>query len=116
MKSLKNTYMYFFYIFSEMENQTLFQDSYYNNDQNDTLLQQDLDFELMLTTFQYYVEGVGIIVIGSIGVIINMFAFYILFRKHVSTHRPVKSGVTIVFLFVLCLTFLLLLLDALFDS
>ena len=67
-----------------MENQTLFQDiSNSNNDQNATL-QQNLEFESMLTTFQYYVEGVGIIVIGSIGLIINLFALYILFRKHVS--------------------------------
>ena len=69
-----------------MENQTLFQDiSKNNNDQNATL-QQNLEFESMLTTFQYYVEGVGIIVIGSIGLIINLFALYILFRKHVSTY------------------------------
>ena len=85
-----------------MENQTLFQDSNYNNDQNDTLLQQDLDFELMLTTFQYYVEGVGIIVIGSIGLIINMFAFYILFRKHVSSLH--LRDTFLIFLFYLTAT------------
>ena len=66
-----------------MENQTLFLDSI-SNDQNATL-QENLEFEEMLTTFQYYVEGVGIIVIGSIGLIINLFALYILFRKHVSS-------------------------------
>ena len=66
-----------------MENQTLFLDSI-SIDQNATL-QENLEFEEMLTTFQYYVEGVGIIVIGSIGLIINLFALYILFRKHVSS-------------------------------
>ena len=66
-----------------MENQTLILDSISIN-QNATL-QENLEFEEMLTTFQYYVEGVGIIVIGSIGLIINLFALYILFRKHVSS-------------------------------
>ena len=71
-----------------MENQTLFLDNI-SNDQNATL-QQNLEFEEMLTTFQYYVEGVGIIVIGSIGLIINLFALYILFRKHVSSSTYLK--------------------------
>ena len=71
-----------------MENQTLFLDNI-SNDQNATL-QQNLEFEEMLTTFQYYVEGVGIIVIGSIGLIINLFALYILFRKHVSSSIYLK--------------------------
>ena len=73
----------FFVSFQNMENQTLFLDSI-SIDQNATL-QENLEFEEMLTTFQYYVEGVGIIVIGSIGLIINLFALYILFRKHVSS-------------------------------
>ena len=73
----------FFVSFQNMGNQTLFLDSI-SNDQNATL-QENLEFEEMLTTFQYYVEGVGIIVIGSIGLIINLFALYILFRKHVSS-------------------------------
>ena len=50
---------------------------------NDTL-QEDLEFENTVATFQYFVEGIGIIVIGSIGLFINLFAFYILFRKQVS--------------------------------
>ena len=74
---------FFFVSFQNMENQTLFLDSI-SIDQNATL-QENLEFEEMLTTFQYYVEGVGIIVIGSIGLIINLFALYILFRKHVSS-------------------------------
>ena len=71
-----------------MENQTLILDSISIN-QNATL-QENLEFEEMLTTFQYYVEGVGIIVIGSIGLIINLFALYILFRKHVSSSTYLK--------------------------
>ena len=71
-----------------MENQTLFLDNISIN-QNATL-QENLEFEEMLTTFQYYVEGVGIIVIGSIGLIINLFALYILFRKHVSSSTYLK--------------------------
>ena len=77
-----------FVSFQNMENQTLFLDSI-SIDQNATL-QENLEFEEMLTTFQYYVEGVGIIVIGSIGLIINLFALYILFRKHVSSSTYLK--------------------------
>ena len=35
------------------------------------------------TLFKYYVEGVGILSVGSLGLIINIVALYILFRKKV---------------------------------
>ena len=37
-----------------------------------------------VAAFQYYVEGVGILAVGSVGVVINIVALYILFRKQVS--------------------------------
>ena len=37
-----------------------------------------------VAAFQYYVEGVGILAIGSVGVVINIIALYILFKKQVS--------------------------------
>ena len=40
--------------------------------------------EETVAAFQYYVEGVGILAVGSVGVVINIFALYILFRKQVS--------------------------------
>ena len=51
---------------------------------NDTLDDDD-GFDGTVSDFQYYVEGVGIIVTASIGLIINIFALYILMKKHVST-------------------------------
>ena len=40
--------------------------------------------EETVAAFQYYVEGVGISAVGSVGVVINVVALYILFRKKVS--------------------------------
>ena len=40
--------------------------------------------EETVAAFQYYVEGVGILAVGSVGVVINIVALYILFRKQVS--------------------------------
>ena len=50
---------------------------------NDTL--EEDDFDGTVSDFQYYVEGVGIIVTASVGLIINIFALYIHMKKHVST-------------------------------
>ena len=44
----------------------------------------DDGMEETVAAFQYYFEGVGIMAIGSIGVVINIVALYILFKKQVS--------------------------------
>ena len=38
---------------------------------------------VMELIFKFYVEGVGILTVGSLGLIINILALYILFRKKV---------------------------------
>ena len=57
-----------------------------DNYNNSAYSSEDLEYEdaVFVANFQYYVEGVGIIVTGSIGLVINIFALYILFRKQVS--------------------------------
>ena len=47
------------------------------------MLEND-EMEEIVAAFQYYVEGVGILAVGSVGVVINIVALYILFRKQVS--------------------------------
>ena len=47
-------------------------------------MEKDDGMEETVAAFQYYVEGVGILAVGSVGVVINIFALYILFRKQVS--------------------------------
>ena len=47
-------------------------------------LEKDDGMEETVAAFQYYVEGVGISAVGSVGVVINVVALYILFRKKVS--------------------------------
>ena len=42
------------------------------------------DMEETIASFQYYVEGVGILTIGLIGIVINIFAMYKLCKKKVS--------------------------------
>ena len=42
--------------------------------------------EDIVAAFRYYVEGVGILAIGSVGVVINIIALYILFKKQVNTY------------------------------
>ena len=44
----------------------------------------DDGMEETVAAFQYYFEGVGIMAIGSVGVVINIVALYILFKKQVS--------------------------------
>ena len=56
----------------------------YSRDSINDTLEED-DFDGTVSDFQYYVEGVGIIVTASVGLIINIFALYILMKKHVST-------------------------------
>ena len=64
---------------------------------NDTILDSDSgeeeevsndcstdEFQKTVELFQFVVEGVGILTVGSIGLIINSIALYILFRKQVS--------------------------------
>ena len=46
--------------------------------------EKDDGMEETVAAFQYYVEGVGILAVGSVGVVINIVALYILFRKQVS--------------------------------
>ena len=46
--------------------------------------EKDDGMEETVAAFQYYVEGVGILAVGSVGVVINVVALYILFRKQVS--------------------------------
>ena len=46
--------------------------------------EKDDGMEEIVAAFQYYVEGVGILAVGSVGVVINIVALYILFRKQVS--------------------------------
>jgi hypothetical protein len=45
--------------------------------------EKDDGMEETVAAFQYYVEGVGILAVGSVGVVINIVALYILFRKQV---------------------------------
>ena len=47
-------------------------------------MEKDDGMEETVAAFQYYVEGVGILAVGSVGVVINIVALYILFRKQVS--------------------------------
>ena len=47
-------------------------------------LEKDDGMEEIVAAFKYYVEGVGILAVGSVGVVINIVALYILFRKQVS--------------------------------
>ena len=37
-----------------------------------------------IETAKFYIEGIGILCIGLLGLVINLFALYILFRKQVS--------------------------------
>ena len=73
-----NQYLYFQI---SMEDFTI--QNYSLDSLNDTL--EEDDFDGTVSDFQYYVEGVGIIVTASVGLIINIFALYILMKKHVST-------------------------------
>ncbi len=41
-------------------------------------------FQKTVAIFQFLVEGLGILTVGSIGLVINIIALYILFRKQVS--------------------------------
>ena len=53
--------------------------------------------EETVAAFQYYVEGVGILAVGSVGVVINIVALYILFRKQVSFYlEKLKSFHTVI--------------------
>ena len=45
----------------------------------------DLAFASFVHGFKFYIEGVGILVVGLVGLVINVFALYILFRKQVLT-------------------------------
>ena len=47
-------------------------------------LEKDDGMEETVAAFSYYVEGVGILAVGLVGVVINIVALYILFRKQVS--------------------------------
>ena len=47
-------------------------------------MEKDDGMEETAAAFKYYVEGVGILAVGSVGVVINIVALYILFRKQVS--------------------------------
>ena len=47
-------------------------------------MEKDDGMEETVAAFQYYVEGVGILAVGSVGVVINIFALYILIKKQVS--------------------------------
>ena len=51
------------------------------DNQNSTELDQNMD--LVVSLFQYYVEGVGILTIGTVGIVINLVALYILMKKQV---------------------------------
>ena len=54
------------------------------NDSSHLEGEKDDGMEETVAAFQYYVEGVGILAVGSVGVVINVVALYILFRKQVS--------------------------------
>ena len=47
-------------------------------------MEKDDGMEETVAAFQYFVEGVGVLAVGSVGVVINIVALYILFRKQVS--------------------------------
>ena len=55
-----------------------------------------------VAAFQYYVEGVGILAVGSVGVVINIVALYILFRKQVSFVSKNSSCIVCTILDKLC--------------